>query len=229
MIESLANKLIDSLENDNWLLASLVLVLIAAFKLPSLLDFFEQKGHKKISQIEALLANNHIDEPTRSALKDELNRIAFRKATGISGNKELRDEVVKIIENSNGELQHHQIARAKQYISLESGKLKITLGTADRIWSLLNFGIAAYLGLTGLILLLIMMTQSGLGFLKFITYVLSSITFFVFSILIGTEASRYSAGKLIKQKLVRYSSNTNKDNSKTEDQPSGDSAIRVSS
>lgn len=229
MIENVATQLIDNLKDENWLLASLSLVFIAIFKLPSLVDFFEQKGHKKIAQIEGLITNNHIDEPTRDALKNELNRIAFHKATGISGNKVLREEVVKIIENSNGELQPHQIARAKQYISVESGKLKITLGTSDRIWSLFNLGIAIYLGLTGLVLLVTMMAQSGLGFLKFITYVLSSITFFSFSILIGTEASRYSAGKLIKQKLVRYSSTTTKDSSKTEDQSSGDSAIGVSS
>ena len=229
MIENVATQLIDNLKDENWLLASLSLVFIAIFKLPSLVDFFEQKGHKKIAQIEGLITNNHIDEPTRDTLKNELNRIAFHKATGISGNKVLREGVVKIIENSNGELQPHQIARAKQYISVESGKLKITLGTSDRIWSLFNLGIAIYLGLTGLVLLVTMMAQSGLGFLKFITYVLSSIAFFSFSILIGTEASRYSAGKLIKQKLVRYSSTTTKDSSKTEDQPLRDSAIGVSS
>jgi hypothetical protein len=229
MIENLATQLIDSLKNGNWLLASLVLILIGIFKLPSLIDFFEQQGRKRIIQIEGLLTNSHIDEPTRDALKDELNRIAFRKATGISGSKILREEVVKMIENSNGELQPLQIARAQQYISVESGRLKITLGTSDRIWSIFNLGIAVYLGLTGLVLLVTMMTQSGLGFLKFITYVLSSITFFAFSILIGTEASRYSAGKLIKQKLVRYSSTTTIDSSRNEDSPSGDSAIGVSS
>ncbi len=80
------------------------------------------------------LKNEFIDDLMYGLLKDELNKIVFKRVSKITADRCLREKILDVIDKSNGELQLFQFKVAIKYVKLRKEKLEVVINIGDKCW-----------------------------------------------------------------------------------------------
>lgn len=203
MLDELIKKLIDSLENGNWLIALVVIAIAIIVNLKDILEFLERQGNKKEEFIKEALKIDSVKGAARTFIEEELNYLIFKKVTGISADKVFREKVKEIIEKAEGELQFFQVARARKHLSVKEGKIIVKLSGWDRVEYYFNWVVAANTVVFGLLFLILPTTIKGLTIYQFAVFFFVSIISFFFSVFLAGQTMPFSEAKRIQPLIER--------------------------
>lgn len=144
------NKLIELINGGDYLLVVLVVLGAVVFNFRAIVDFFEERNKARISKLTEALQCEHLSELTKIHLQEELATEHFKRSTGIRAEKQLRDALIKVHKNTNGELRFEHFKRAIRYLSFKDNQLTVHISKYEE-WSFrynMLFGVVfAFLGL----------------------------------------------------------------------------------
>ncbi len=117
----------------NWLanIASVVLALAMVvligkhMNVTRLLIWNQKRKDEARAVLEAFLARESADTPTRRAVKERLETLYFLGAYKIYAEQPLRDELIRLHEAAKGELHWVHIRRGSQLLKIEDGRLMV--------------------------------------------------------------------------------------------------------
>ncbi len=201
-------KIIESLNNGNILVAVLIAFIALIFNYKKLVHFFDERKKTRVLVLTETLECQYINGLTKSHIEDELATEQFKLATGIRLEKEFREAVIQAHQKTNGELSFPHFKRALPYLFYEKSALKIKISKFEIIGFWFNYLSGFVLALIGLIFLVlpnlikgIQMSQTfnllGLG-IFFITIALFSL-YQTFPI----KSARYISSELDKHRAPR--------------------------
>lgn len=209
MIE-VVNKLMDELRAGN--IAWLVLFLsggiiwhcITNFK--QIQDFLHARRKQKVDRLIEVLKCEHLDEPFKKFLQSQLNKEYWYYVTDISTENKYRDLIISLYNSSKGELSFNHFRRANRHLKFADGKVSIVLKWLDTFGYYMNFGIAIFFGLAGLLViclsLAVVQPDDLLQILPFVALSGFSIVIALFSL--SQTAAVYSA-RVIKKLIDNQS------------------------
>ena len=181
------------------------------FNLRSIFNFFsESYGRRKF--IKASLMIPFVEKDTKFLLKEELNRLLFKKATGINADYILRHKLVDVIEQSLGGIQISRLKKIKGYIKIKEGEFKIDISSIDKG----IYGINRLLLVVSIIysLYFFILFEKAMMFIT-ISYVTTSITLFtavgslLFARLLWRQIDAYSEAKKLEPIIKTYEKEKN--------------------
>jgi hypothetical protein len=117
-----------------------------ALKGSQILDLINEIRHNSIKNIQKQLAFKHLDVMNKAVLQESLNRLVFKKATGIDQPKEIREWIIKTIERSKGSLRLRAFYQAQKYICNNGESISINFTKYRYIFA--SVSLAYGLGMT---------------------------------------------------------------------------------
>lgn len=120
-----------------------------------LFDFFDEFKKIRIKNIKESLSCECVlgEIETKSFLEEELVNEYFRISTGIRLEKVLREQVIKIYNHANGDIDFKDFKRAKYYLRLKDGVFIVKLTIYDAISYRLNTFLAFIITVMGAVFL----------------------------------------------------------------------------
>jgi|GEM_PF-3146533 len=117
----------------NWLanIASVMLALAMVvlfckhLNVAGLLVWNQKRKVEARAVLEAFLAKESSDTPTKRAIKERLEALYFLGAYRIYAEQPLRDELIQLHESAKGQLRWVHIRRASQLLKIEDGRLMV--------------------------------------------------------------------------------------------------------
>lgn len=155
MLDKLVDVLVKSVQDGQWSVGAFVVVVAVVVNLRAILEFFERRGSRREEFVKEALKIEVVRDAARSFLEEELNYLVFKRVTGISADRPLREKIKSLVEQSRGELQTFQFARARKFIKMKEGKLSIQIGRFDKVEQAFNWVSAVFVAIfamTGFVL-----------------------------------------------------------------------------
>ncbi|WP_415906139.1 hypothetical protein ACMXYX_14105 [Neptuniibacter sp. QD72_48] len=155
---------------------SVLLMIVVAMSLyvaaRAIWNFINEIQDRKSSYLKGSLEINDLSEDTKFVVKESLERVAFYRATGISGDPYIRNLIANLLRATQGQFSIRGINRAKDYIDVVDGQLVILLSMWKRIhfyigcvFCVVSFLLAIAFWVTGVVL--ISNTQGVIDFMMF--------------------------------------------------------------
>jgi hypothetical protein len=148
-MEKILEVLLKSIQDGQWSVGAVVVIIAVVVNLRGILDYVERRGSKRENYVKDALKNEVVRDTTRTFLEEELNYLVFRKITGISADRALREKIGMLVDRSGGDLQPFQFARARKFIKLKDGKLTVGVSTFDHIEKYFNRAAAIFVAIFG--------------------------------------------------------------------------------
>lgn len=150
MSDKLVELIISYLSGNQVIAIAVVGIVLLSHRLGAVLEFLEHLGRRDERFIKEALSVAVLGDVERVLLTEELNRAIVKVATGLDANKEMRAEILRLIELSRGDLQMRTFVRARQFLSVEHGMLTVKIDLASKvefhfagIMSAISFAMAA--------------------------------------------------------------------------------------
>jgi hypothetical protein len=199
MPTNLLEQFFNAIKTDNpYAIAAVVLVsLVLSFR--SVLSFIETRQARRNELLENGLKHQYLDETVRLAIEENRNSFYFAMATGIKANKQLRTKIIDINERSNGEISPFQLAKVKNLLKLQNGKLCVSITGSDWFAASINLLCACLLTSFASLLLIAAIVPSAMTTAQTLSLILASCLLQLASVYLSTEAvSIWKAQKLSK-------------------------------
>ncbi|WP_116324238.1 hypothetical protein [Cupriavidus taiwanensis] len=148
-MDKLIEMLLKSIQDGQWSVGAVVVIVAVVVNLRGILEYFERRGSRRENYVKEALKIELIKDSTRAFLEEELNYLVFRKITGISADRALREKIGALVDRSRGDLQPFQFARARKFIKLKDGKLTVSISTMDHIEKYFNWSAAILVAIFG--------------------------------------------------------------------------------
>jgi hypothetical protein len=142
-------------EGNGILVIVISLAITGILNAEKIIGFLESRKKSQIKRLHEALECAHIDDKLREFIKQEIQREYFLYTYKINAEKHLRDQILELYRNSNGDLLLHHFRRANEYLKCENGKITVKIKTFDKvlyIFNLLLFIVATLLGMLLLVL-----------------------------------------------------------------------------
>lgn len=149
-MELILDKLIESLNNGNILVAVVVIFVAIIFNYKNISELFYDKKKEKIIKLNESLLCEHVTGLTKEHLVEELIKEQFKLHTGIGVEKEFREALISEHRNTNGEISFSHFKRALPFIFYENGRILVKLSPFDKAGYFVNLlagFLMAFLGL----------------------------------------------------------------------------------
>ncbi|WP_020405207.1 hypothetical protein [Hahella ganghwensis] len=160
-MEAILNKLVDSLNNGNWLVALVVIVLAIVFNLKKIFEHLEERKKSRIIKIKEALECPNVQGLTRSHLEEQLATEYFKISTGLGVEKELREALIEAHRNTNGELNFRHFKQALSHIRYKNSILKVKITWFEKLGFVFNAIFGLFLLVLGFLLIIAMFLQLG--------------------------------------------------------------------
>lgn len=187
MLEKLLEHLLNSLDKGNWLVVIVIIAIAVIVNIKAILEFFERRGKRRDEFVKESLKLEEVKDSTRFFLEEELNYLVFKRITGISANKILREKIKILIDKSNGELQTFQLAHASNHLKMKDGKLTINITIADNIEYIFNWSFAIFILLFSLFCLLLPIIVKGIAIQQIVIFIGLSVLMFFFGLFLVSQ------------------------------------------
>lgn len=105
-------------------------------------NFIKEIQDRKSSYFKGSLEIEGLSEDTKFVVKESLERVAFHRATGISGDPYIRNLIANLLRSTQGQFSIRGINRAKNYIDVKDGELVILLSH----WKTFNCCVSGIIG-----------------------------------------------------------------------------------
>lgn len=196
----LSNLLIKLLEDGNYILILIPIVITVMFKFEKIFKSFDNMKKNKLNFLFDLEKKPFMDESTKESIRETINNDVFKVTTGIRTNKYMREKIIDLYKEKKGEVTLFEIKNAMPFLKIKNDSLVIELTAQDKIWSIYNL-LFGFLTLSlGLILIMIFPMISSSISEKLTSFIIGiGLLFITFPIL--EEVRAYKAAKKIKKIL----------------------------
>lgn len=201
MLGHLLDELLKKLEGGNWFIAGAIIAIACFFHLNSIFEFFERRGSRREEFVKEALKIEAVSDTTRTFLEEELNYLVFKRVTGIPADKALREKIKMLVDASQGELRTFQFARARKYLSMEGGRLRVIITRSHKIENFLNWVFTGLIALCALLMFRIAATVKDASFLQIGVFVGLGFTMFAFAMFLVLQTVPLSIAKVIAPKI----------------------------
>ena len=199
------NKLLDliskHLEDGNYLLIIVALVLVIIFKFENLYKSFDKVKKSKLNFLLDIADKDYLDDTTKESVKEKINNLIFTNSTGISTNKFFRYKIMELYHQKKGLISLNQIRYALPFLNISNDSLIIEITKWNKLIFILNIIFGFILLFFGLAILSLLITISSLSFSKVLGLILIGLIFILVSFIPLKEASSYQAAKRIERLL----------------------------
>ncbi|WP_374327382.1 hypothetical protein [Azonexus sp.] len=203
MLDKILDTLLKSLENGNWLVVILVVAIAVVVNLRAILEFFERRGTRREEFVKDALKIDVVRDAARSVLEEELNYLVFKRVTGISADRALREKIKSLVDRSDGELQTFQFARARKHTTMKDGKLLIRITRSDKIEHLFNWSFAVLVAVFALLAFMLPTTVKGASFQQVAIFIGLGTLMFFFALFLVSQTTPITVAKHIKPIVER--------------------------
>jgi hypothetical protein len=188
-------KIVDGYSGPTFAVAICVGLIFNSVKI---LAFFEAIQSRRKAFLESALKVESLDEPSRSMLNEEINRYYFKKITGITANSALRAKINQLVSRQDAPINIFQLARIRNHLKLNAGKLSITIDKFDYVYAGYNLLLAIPVALLAVSLLLLTIPIKPIDIRSILgLYVSSSLLFCVALFLLAQAIPVIVARRLI--------------------------------
>jgi len=154
-LQEVLNKLIDSLNNGNILMAAVVVAVALVFNYKKIADFLDARKKTRISRLSDALKCEQVSGSTKSHLEAELAKEYFKITTGINLETEFREALIQAHKNTNGELPFVHFKKALPYLRFEDSKISVKISLFELLGYFFNLVFGFLMAFLGLILLIL--------------------------------------------------------------------------
>ncbi|MFO6420537.1 hypothetical protein ACLBKS_10070 [Hylemonella sp. W303a] len=212
-MEMLFDPLLRALETGNWGIVFLVVAVALIFNLRAILDFFEHRRQRREEFVKEALKIDALTDASRSIFEEELNYLLFKKITGISANRALREKLKDIVDRSAGEVQLSHLCRVKNLLRMKSGKLSVVVSRSARFEWGLNWLLAIAMALFALTFFMLPSALKGVTLQQLGSLMTLGMLFFVFALFLVSQTVPVSTAKWLGPLVTRLeSASTENDN-----------------
>ena len=182
-----------------------VFALILILNNKKIFDFLDELKKIRIKNIkESLNCESVLGEiETKSFLEEELVNEYFRIATGIRLEKALREQVIKIYNYANGDINFKDFKRAKYYLRLKNGGFIVKLTIFDTVMYGVNTFLAFLITVIGAVFLAYPLEKSikfsDILLVKFLGLICVFVVFMMFVV-----NKTYTSARKIKNYLIKH-------------------------
>jgi len=199
-MEKLLNILSKNLENGNYLLILIAIIVIVIFKFEKIFNSFDNIKKNKLNFLFDLEKKSFIDESTKESIQEAINNDIFRITTGIRTNKYMREKILNLYTEKNGEVTLFAIRNAMSFLKIENDTLIVEINRYDQIWSIFNLIFGFITLILALIMIFILPTTDGSIQERITGFIIGiGLLFITFPIL--AEVRAYISAKRIKKIL----------------------------
>lgn len=135
------------LKEGNTIVISLVVAMSLYVAARAIWNFINEIQDRKNSYFKGSLEIEGVSEDTKFVVKESLERVAFYRATGISGDAYIINLIANLLRATQGQFSIRGINKAKDYIDVQDGELVILLSRWKTIgcWTSGIIGVASFL------------------------------------------------------------------------------------
>lgn len=166
--------------------------------------FFSNKKIIKIKSLNNVLNSDYVKGHTRTHLENELETEYFKLYSGLRIEKSVREELIKVLDSTNGELSFLNFKNALPNILYKEGKLDIKITLFDKIYYFFHLLGGLFLAFFGVFLVFTpaIITSTNLKSLLF--YFLTGVFFMIAAGFMVKQTSSVYSAKLVRPYLLRY-------------------------
>jgi hypothetical protein len=198
MTDKLLEPLLNALQNGNWGLFFVVIAIALIINLRAIQEFLEYRESRHERFVKEAIKIDSVDPLVRSFLAEELDHVLFKRVTGISADRALREKIKDLVDRSGGELKVSQIAKAKSHVKMKSGRLLIEFTAFDKFHSIVNYCFAIVIAVYALIFFMLPSAIKGVTIQQLTVFMLIGILLFFFSLFIISQTSPYQVARKLK-------------------------------
>ena len=180
-MDKFLNLLIECIATGNIVVVAIIVVVAVIFNVEKIFSFLHTRKKVKIQLIEESLNNPHVNGGTKLYLESLIEQEYFKAITGIVLEKEIREALIQVHKDANGELKFKHFKRAIPYISYKDSALSVKIDKFSMLGFIYNFVFGILLMMVGVALFILPAFVSDLT----IQNILSSYGAAMFMILSG--------------------------------------------
>lgn len=137
MITDLIN-IIDKLAFNKYLSTILYMALLIGLLYKPIISFFYGFKRNKINKLNEAYKFDGLDTKTKNFISESLSEEYFKLATGLSGNKNFRTELIKLYEKNNFALEFMHYKRVFYYMKYKNNRFKcVRIGKIEQLFGYL--------------------------------------------------------------------------------------------
>lgn len=203
-MNELINAAIEKAQAGDFLVAGFILFFIIIFNMNNISDFLVRREERKWKYIKETIELDAISGNVKKLLEEELNKIAFRKITGISASKNMRETILILISLPDGELQDNHFTKARQYLHMHNNKLEVKLEAIDWFHHKFSWFSAIYVALWVFIAFALPFAVHTMTTTQLVLDLLIGFALLGFFMFLVSQTVPYSVAKKIKPLLEKY-------------------------
>jgi hypothetical protein len=208
-MNTILNKLIESLNNGDILVFVLIITVAFIFNYKKIIEFIDERKKSRSILLTEALNCKYIQGLTKSHLEEELATEQFDLSTGIKLEKEFREAMIQAHKNTNGELSFIHFKRSLPYLRYKDSKLIIKITLFENFVYLFNFIFGFIMAFAGILFIVLPSQINKITFTQGLTLIGLSIFFIgtaVFMIFqtFPTASARYVSKELDKQATIDH-------------------------
>lgn len=204
-MQAVLDKLIDSLNNGNILVAAVVVAVALVFNYKKIADFLDERKKTRISRLSDALKCEQINGVTKLHLEAELAKEHFKITTGINLEAEFREALIQAHKNAKGELSFLHFKRALPHLRLENSKISVKISWFERLGYFFNLIFGYLMAFFGLILLILPGQTKGINLVQALSIVGLGVFLIVVALFMLYQTFPVVSARLISGKLQKKS------------------------
>ena len=200
-MQEVLDKLIDSLNNGNILLAAVVVIVALVFNYKKVADFLDERKKTRINRISEALRCEQVKGDTKSHLESELAKEYFKVTTGIGLETEFREALIQAHRNTKGELSFAHFKRALPHLRYEKSEISVKINWFDWIGYSFNLTFGYLTALLGLVLLILPGQADGISVVQALSIVGLGVFLIVVALFMIYQTFPVVSARFIKKQL----------------------------
>ena len=207
-MKDILDKLIDSLNNGNLLLAVVIISVALVFNYKKIIEFFEERKKAKLKSLTDALSCEHVSGATKEHLINEVEAEHFKVATGVSLEREFREAVINAHKNAKGNLSFLVFKRALPHLKFQDSELsiKITRFELCAYWFNLIFGFI--MAISGLVLMVLPSQIPGANITQSLSLFGMGVFFILVAMFMLSETFPVRSARYIEAELKKHHNNS---------------------
>jgi len=153
-LNTIINKIFDSLNRGNILLAFVIIALAMIWKHKKIMEFISTLKKNQIVKLSEALDCKYIQGLTRTHLEEELAAEHFKRTMGIVVKKECREALIQAYSNTKWQHNFSDFKEVIPYMVYKDNVIKIRIPKIERLTYGVNIFVSSILTLFGLSLLI---------------------------------------------------------------------------
>jgi hypothetical protein len=199
----IADRIISSVEEGNFFVALIIVAIAVLFNYKKIASYLMDRKKARLAAISEALSCDHLDEPTKDYLQEELVTEHFKVTIGIRMERRIREMVLNLYARSEGNLSFRHFKRAFPHLIIKNGELDVRISVFDKIGYYFNLVFGAILVLFGVLLLIMSMYVVAIDLAQFFILFISSIFFLLFSVFMIVQIAPVISARYVEEEVKK--------------------------